>query len=52
MRYVTNYELMNIKFLKDLLEEGYVGITEKGIVVKELTEDDKPIETLINELEA
>ena len=50
MRYVKKYELINIEFLKDLLNEGYVGITEKGIAVKELTEDDKPIETLINEL--
>ena len=52
MRYVTNYELKDIEALRDLLNKGYVGITETGIAVKELTEDDKSIETLINELEA
>ena len=51
MRYVTNYELKDIEVLRDLLDDGYAGITEKGIAVKELTEDDKSIETLINELE-
>ena len=52
MRYVTNYEMKNIELLRDLLNDGYVGITETGIAVKELTEDDKSIENLINELEA
>lgn len=52
MRYVTNYEMKDIEVLRDLLNEGYVGITETGIAVKELTEDDKSIENLINELEA
>ena len=52
MRYVTNYELKDIEVLRDLLNDGYVGITETGIAVKELTDDDKAIETLINELEA
>ena len=52
MRYVTKYEMKDIEVLRDLLNEGYVGITETGIAVKELTEDDKSIETLINELEA
>lgn len=52
MRYVTNYEMKDIEVLRDLLNEGYVGITETGIAVQELTEDDKSIETLINELEA
>ena len=52
MRYVTNYELKDIDALRDLLNEGYAGITETGIAVKELTVDDKSIETLINELEA
>ena len=50
MRYV--YEMKDIEVLRDLLNEGYAGITETGIAVKELTEDDKSIETLINELEA
>ena len=52
MRYVTNYEMKDRVILKELLNEGYVGITETGIAVKELTVDDKSIETLINELEA
>lgn len=52
MRYVTNYEMKDIEVLRDLLNNGYVGITETGIAVKELTEDDKSIENLINELEA
>ena len=52
MTYVTKYEMKDIEVLRDLLNEGYVGITETGIAVKELTEDDKSIESLINELEA
>lgn len=52
MRYVTNYELKDIEVLRELLNEGYVGITETNIAVKELTEDDKAIETLINVLES
>lgn len=52
MRYVTNYEMKNIEILRNLLNDGYVGITETGIAVKELTVDDKSIENLINELEA
>lgn len=52
MRYVTNHEMKDIEVLRKLLNEGYVGITEKHIAVKELSEDDKAIETLINELEA
>ena len=50
--YVSYYDMKDKVFLKELLNKGYVGITENGIAVKELTEDDKPIETLINELEA
>lgn len=52
MRYVTNYEMKDIEVLKELLNEGYVGITENRVAVKELTEDDKAIENLINELES
>lgn len=52
MRYVTNYELKDIEVLRELLNEGYVGISETNIAVKELTEDDKAIETLINVLES
>ncbi len=52
MRYVTNYEMKDIDVLRDLLNEGYIGITETNVAVKELTEDDRAIETLINELEA
>ena len=50
--YVSYYDMKDKFFLKALLNEAYVGITETGILVKELTEDDKSIETLINELEA
>ena len=49
--YLSYYDMKDKVFLKELLNKGYVGITETGIAVKELTEDDKPIETLINELE-
>ena len=52
MRYVADYEQKDIVSLKELLREGYVGITEKHIAVKELSGDDKSIETIINELEA
>ena len=50
--YVSYYDMKDKVFLKELLNKGYVGITETGIAVKELTEDDKSIETFINELEA
>lgn len=53
MRYVTNYEMKDIEVLRDLLNEGYVAITERGIAVKVSdSSDDKLIENLINELEA
>ena len=52
MRYVTNYEMKDIQILRDLLNEGYVAITERGVAVKVSdSSDDKLIETLINELE-
>ena len=35
-------------FLTELLNKFYCVITETGIAVKELTQDDKAIETLIN----
>lgn len=52
MRYVTEYEMKDIETLKDLSEEGYVGISDTRLAVKELTEDDVSIENLINKLEA
>ena len=52
MIYVTNKMKDDIEVLRELLNDGYVGITETDIAVKELTEDDESIETLINELEA
>lgn len=52
MRYVTNYEMKDIEALRELLNEGYVAITERGIAVKVSdSTDDKLIENLINELE-
>ena len=52
MIYVTNKMKDDIEVLRELLNDGYVGITVTDIAVKELTEDDESIENLINELEA
>ena len=52
MRYVTNYEMKDTEVLRELLNEGYVAITERGVAVKVSDcSDDKLIETLINALE-
>ena len=39
--YLSYYDMKDKVFLKELLNKDYVGITETGIAVKELTEDDK-----------
>lgn len=39
--YVSYHNMKDKVFLKELLNKGYVGITETGIAVKELTEYDK-----------
>lgn len=53
MRYVTNYEMKDTEVLRDLLNEGYVAITENGVAVKVSdSTDDKLIENLINVLES
>ena len=53
MKYVTSKEMKNEKVLNELLAEGYVGITETGYAVKEITSsDDKIIINMLCELES